>query len=100
MPDLQPCDYSISRSLAAYIVYIDLESIKIHDPVIQQSEKDAWYSSRMRWVKDITGVFGLSIADVARHIEGEISSARLNVDQKAQRGIKDRLVTFFRASNP
>lgn len=58
---------------------------------------NAAYSRRMRWVKKISDVFNLSIADVIEPLEGAITSARLEEDRNAIKRIKDQLVSFLQA---
>lgn len=54
---------------------------------------------RMRWCKRITEVFGLSVADIVKYIDGEISSTGLDTDCHPGERIKGRLVTFLQADN-
>lgn len=86
----------MTENLASYIVLLELEDSCIHGPAVQRSEKDAWYSRRIHLIKEITDVFGLSIANVVECIDDAVASARLDTDKNNVKRIKDRLVTFWK----
>lgn len=82
------------RSLAAYIIQLDLEFCRENDTVSGMTESNAWYSWRMDWVKEFKGVFTLSTADIATYLDDEISRAGLNLGKHHEKQMKDRCIAF------
>ncbi|KAL1848356.1 hypothetical protein Daus18300_013638 [Diaporthe australafricana] len=113
-------DYSVPRSMATYAVYVDLEYFGADDSASKRSDKDSWYSEHMRWVKQtpqsrpehdpwysrrmrwfkmITEVFGLSVDEIIKCVDGEIDSTRVDSGQHPGRRIKNRLVAVLQTDN-
>lgn len=89
-------DYSVTEHLASYIVLLELEYACIYEASVQMSERDSWYLRRIHLIKEITDVFGLSIADVVERINDAVASAGLDTDKNLGKRIKDRFVTSLK----
>lgn len=82
--------------LASYIVLLELEYSYIREPPVQRSEKDGWYSRRIHLIREITDVFGLSMANVVECIDDAVASARLDTDKNPVKRIKEHFVTVLK----
>lgn len=87
------------RSLAGYIVQLDLEFSQANDSVADITERNAWYSWRMDWAREFMGVFALSIADIAMYLDDEISRAGLDLGKHDGKQMKGRCIAFCRADD-
>lgn len=91
-------EYSMSKSLAAYIVYLEVEYVKAEDSISDRPTKDLCYLERMRWVCELFEIFDLSIPEIANQISHKISSAFLEPDQYDQVEIRERFLASLRTT--
>lgn len=92
-------NYNMPRSLATYIVQLDVEFCQANDSVPDITKRNAWYSWRMDWVREFMRVFKLSTADIAMYLDDEISQAGLDSGKHNGKQMKDRCVAFCRAGD-
>lgn len=85
------------ESLAAYILFLDLEYFNKNEFVSEISGQDLRYSRRMNLVKEIIEVFGLSTANMTTSINDAITRAGLGLDKHTEKQIKDRCIAFLQA---
>lgn len=82
------------RSLAGHILHIDLEFFHANEYVSEITKKNAWYSWRIDWVKEVISIFRLSMAEIAKYLDDEISRVGLDLDKRNEKQIMDRFVAF------
>lgn len=91
--------YNMPRSLATYIVQLDLGFCRENDSVSGMTGRNAWYSWHMDWVREFMRVFNLSTADIAMYLDDEISQAGLDLGKHKGKQMKNRCVAFCRAGD-
>lgn len=90
----------MAQSLAAHIVHLDLEFFPANEFISEiTAERNAWYSWRVDWIKEVIGVFRLTTADIATYLDDEISRAGLDSDKHGGKHIRDRCIAFCRTND-